>query len=556
MDATSTSLHQVLARKYRPTRLSDLIGQDVLVQILKQGLASNRLPHAFLFHGTRGVGKTTTARILAKALNCIGSDGKGTPTPDPCGACEHCVGISLDRHMDVIEIDAASKTGVDDIREIIDSSRYKALSARYKIYIIDEVHMLSKSAFNALLKTLEEPPAHVKFVFATTELRKIPETILSRCMRFDLNRIPATILLDHIKNITTLENKTIEDEAAALIARSANGSCRDSLSLLDQAIALCGDIITAAQVRDMLGVADRHKVFNLLQFCMQGDAQQGLNLFHEMFKQGADPVALIEDLMGIIHWISCLKTSPELVKDMSWPQIDRELGAQLANKFHIPQLLHAWQILNTGHVDLQTSIDPQKAVDIILLRLCYVGSLPPLEQIIDSLSQQTSGSSQSAGNRLSSAPTTGSIRSQSYEPQTDHTISKPVLQNPEVIQLTTFADIVQLSLAQKKMMLYTNLTQDVKCINFDQAGHETILTLEMLPTAPDNLQKELVQWLEGYTNLKWSLKISKSEQHHSIFQQQLNHLEAQKIKALEHPTVKTLLRFMPNAQTDFIPNHH
>ena len=301
----------MLARKYRPQTLDDLKGQDALVRTLRNALASGRLAHAFVLTGVRGVGKTTTARIIAKGLNCIGPDGTGGPTVTPCGVCDACRSITEDRHVDVMEMDAASRTGVDDIREIIEGVRYKPVSARYKVYIIDEVHMLSRNAFNALLKTLEEPPEHVKFIFATTEIRKVPVTVLSRCQRFDLRRFDISELMTLFGTICGKEGVAADEEALALISRAADGSARDGLSILDQAMALADGKITASQVQDMLGLADRALVFDLFESMMGGKIAEALEIVRSTYASGADPVVVLQDLLDLTHLITRLKLAPD-----------------------------------------------------------------------------------------------------------------------------------------------------------------------------------------------------------------------------------------------------
>ena len=300
----------VLARKYRPQSFEDLLGQDALVQTLTNAIKNNRLHHAYILTGIRGVGKTTTARIIAKALNCIGKDGHGGPTIKPCGICENCKAISEGRHIDILELDAASRTGVDDIREILDGVRYKPTNARYKVYIIDEVHMLSKNAFNALLKTLEEPPSHVKFIFATTEIRKVPVTVLSRCQRFDLQRLTIDTLFNHFKNIIAKEGLQAEDEALQIIAKAADGSCRDGLSLLDQAISLSSGTVSTEVVKNMIGLADRNQTFELFEALVSGKVDEVLTNIKEQYKNGANPTTLIQDLVNITHMVAKAKIVP------------------------------------------------------------------------------------------------------------------------------------------------------------------------------------------------------------------------------------------------------
>ncbi|HUC11478.1 MAG TPA: DNA polymerase III subunit gamma/tau, partial [Stellaceae bacterium] len=302
--------YRVLARKYRPQTFAELIGQEAVVRTLSNAIATGRIAHAFILTGVRGVGKTTTARIIARALNCIGADGAGGPTAQPCGECIHCCSIAEDRHVDVIEMDAASRTGVDDIRELTDGVRYRPVSARYKVYIIDEVHMLSKNAFNALLKTLEEPPPAVVFVFATTEIHKVPVTVLSRCQRFSLRRVPAEMLAEHYRQVAAAEGVEVEAAALALLARAADGSVRDGLSLLDQAIALSGGRVSEAAVRDMLGVADRGQVFDLLEMVLRGDAAAALAQFDRLYQEGADPLLVLQDLLDLSHFLTRLKLAP------------------------------------------------------------------------------------------------------------------------------------------------------------------------------------------------------------------------------------------------------
>ena len=372
--ATDAPPYRVLARKYRPTSFAGLIGQEAMVRTLGNAIASGRIAHAFILSGVRGVGKTTTARIIARALNC--THGDGGPTIDPCGACETCVAISEDRHVDVIEMDAASRTGVDDIRDRTDGVRYRPLSARYKVYILDEVHMLTRHAFNALLKTLEEPPEHVKFVFATTEIRKVPVTVLSRCQRFDLRRVEAAPLAAYLTEIAGREGAQIAPGAAALIARAADGSVRDGLSLLDQAMSLGDGEVAEARVRDMLGLADRIQVFDLFEAVMRGHIAAALEQFAGMYQVGADPATVLQDLLELTHWLTRVKLVPAAAEDPGVPEAERVRGAEMAKTLSMPALTRGWQLLLKGLGETQVAPQPLAAAEMVLVRLAFAADLP------------------------------------------------------------------------------------------------------------------------------------------------------------------------------------
>jgi len=374
------SPYRVLARKYRPTNFSDLIGQEALVRTVTNAINTGRLAHAFLLTGVRGVGKTSTARILARALNCTGPDESAAedsgPTADPCGVCSHCVAIAEDRHVDVLEMDAASHTGVDDMRELIDGVRYRPTSARYKVYIIDEVHMLSKQAFNALLKTLEEPPPHAKFIFATTEVRRLPVTVLSRCQRFDLRRVDAETLAAHFQAVAEKEQTSIDAAAIRLIARAADGSVRDGLSLLDQAIAHGAGVAGEAEVRDMLGLADRARVFELFAAVMKGEIAAALDLLGEQYNAGADPIAVLEDMLELTHWLTRIKLVPSVAEEVGTPEIERRLGQEMTAELAMPELTRAWQMLLKGLGEARAAPHALMAVEMALVRLAYAADLP------------------------------------------------------------------------------------------------------------------------------------------------------------------------------------
>ncbi len=389
-DTMSAQGYRVLARKYRPTTFGQLIGQDALVRTLTNAITSGRIAQGYMLTGVRGVGKTTTARLIARALNCIGADGRGGPTPDPCGVCVHCKAIAEDRHVDVLEMDAASRTGIDDIRELLDGVRYRPTSARYKIYIVDEVHMLSEKAFNALLKTLEEPPEHVKFIFATTEIRKVPVTVLSRCQRFDLRRIESTELQKLFAEISTREGAEVEEGALKLIARAADGSARDGLSILDQAISQAGGgngarKVSEMAVRDMLGLADRALVFDLFDAVMTGDVKKALDLLANQYAAGASPVVVLQDLLELVHWLTRMKVAPDGASDPALAETERTRGVVMAEKLGMPVLTRSWQMLLKGLGEARAAPMPLQAVEMVIVRMAYAAELPTPADAIKSL---------------------------------------------------------------------------------------------------------------------------------------------------------------------------
>src|SRR6056297_1616155 len=411
MTDTPTRPYQVLARKYRPETFADLVGQDAMVRTLKNAFEADRIAQAFIMTGIRGTGKTTTARIIAKGMNCIGPNGQGGPTTDPCGQCEHCTAIMEGRHVDVLEMDAASRTGVGDIREIIDSVAYRAASARYKIYIIDEVHMLSTSAFNALLKTLEEPPAHVKFIFATTEIRKVPVTVLSRCQRFDLRRIDPEEMIAMLRRIAVAEGADIADDALALITRAAEGSARDATSLLDQAISHGAGETTAEQVRAMLGLADRGRVLDLFDLIMQGDAAGALNELSGQYAEGADPMAVLRDLAEIAHWVSVVKITPEAAEDPTIAPDERERGQAMAGALPMRVLTRMWQMLLKALEEVAEAPNAMMAAEMAVIRLTHVADLPTPEDLLRKLRDlpPPAAGAATGGAASGGAPTSGTL---------------------------------------------------------------------------------------------------------------------------------------------------
>jgi DNA polymerase-3 subunit gamma/tau len=434
--SASTGPYRVLARKYRPQTFAELIGQDAMVRTLGNAIARDRLAHAFLMTGVRGVGKTSTARLIAKALNCIGADGQGGPTIDPCGVCEPCRAITEGRHIDVIEMDAASNTGVDDVREIIEAVRYAAVSARYKIYIIDEVHMLTRNAFNALLKTLEEPPAHVKFLFATTEVNKVPVTVLSRCQRFDLRRITPDMLFEHFTQILAKEGVEAEAEATWLIAHAAEGSVRDGLSILDQAIAHAdldgGGTVGAEQVRHMLGLSDRSTIANLLATVLEGDAGAAIDLVRGQYALGIEPIALVRGLMDLTHSVTLAKLSR--YDDPALVPADRERIMDWAQKMGFAPLNRLWQLLLKGHDEVLRANNPLEHLEMLLLRVIYAAAMPDPAELARLLGQvNVAGLSGGQGNAAA-------IPAPAPAPAPDPIVSAPVVAapspEPKVVQVS------------------------------------------------------------------------------------------------------------------------
>ncbi|PWS38391.1 DNA polymerase III subunit gamma/tau [Falsiroseomonas bella] len=390
LSAEPAAPYRVLARKYRPTAFDDLIGQEALVRTLRNAFAQGRVHHAFMLTGVRGVGKTTTARIIARALNCVGPDGKGGPTPDPCGVCPECRAILADRHPDYIELDAASNRGIDDVRELRDMLRFRPSQGRFKVIMLDEVHMLTEPAFNALLKTLEEPPPDAKFMLATTELRKVPATILSRCQTFHLRRVPQEQLRAHFAKICAAEAVTAEEEALAMVARAADGSVRDGLSILDQAIALAGGAgVTAQGVQEMLGLAERGLALSLMEALMGGDVARALALSEEAHARGTDPGVVLSDLLALTHLLSRLKTIPALRKDAALTEDERVRGAALADRLSIPVLARAWQMLLKGVQEVaQDGVDRRAAMEMVLIRLAHAAELPTPGDLVRRLTEQ------------------------------------------------------------------------------------------------------------------------------------------------------------------------
>jgi DNA polymerase-3 subunit gamma/tau len=514
--------YRVLARKYRPQTFGELIGQDAMVKTLANAIERGRIAHAFLLTGVRGVGKTSTARLIAKALNCIGPDGQGGPTINPCNLCEPCRAISEGRHIDVIEMDAASHTGIDDIREIIDAVRYASVSARYKIYIIDEVHMLSKAAFNALLKTLEEPPEHVKFLFATTEVNKVPVTVLSRCQRFDLRRIPAEKLAAHFAEVSKAEEVEVEPDALAMIAGAAEGSARDGLSILDQAIAHGAGRVTTDQVRDMLGLADRGRIRRLLQLVLSGDASAALADLDEAHALGIDPTQLLRGLMESLHAATRAKASAGAGTLQSAEE--RESAEALAAQLSWGTIHRLWQMLLKGLQDVDDAPDPREAAEMALLRLIHAADMPDPASLIARLSGEGAGAA---------PPTPPAAKAQA-----------PTARLP-----TDFRALVDFLESKGKHQLAVQLHDQVGVVRY--APPELVLK----PARPlgHDWPRELAAILKSLTGTPWQVSLSDEAGEPSLLDQEKIAEERVRSEVLDDPNVRAVMEAFPDAELESYP---
>jgi DNA polymerase-3 subunit gamma/tau len=521
--------YRVLARKYRPSSFNDLIGQDAVVRTVSNAFETGRIPQAWILTGVRGVGKTTTARILARALNYEMPDGsvKG-PTVHMPTLGVHCQAIMESRHMDVLEMDAASHTGVDDVRQINDSVRYAPASARYKVYIIDEVHMLSTAAFNAFLKTLEEPPEHAKFVFATTEIRKVPVTVLSRCQRFDLRRVEADVLMKHLANIAAKENVEIEPEALGIIARAAEGSVRDSLSLLDQAIAHAAGTVKADAVRQMLGLADRTRVIDLFDSLARGDIAAAFKEFRDQYDVGADPIVVLSDLAEFVNFVTRVKIVPATADNVAYGETERLRARDFASKISMRVLSRMWQMLLKGIAEVQTATRPAAAAEMVLVRIAYVADLPTPDEAIRMLEQNGGGSPVvSGGGAARSAPAApvaaavpiasaapvrmpassptafggGAARPQMAAPAPDAQGAAPAL------RITSFTQLVALAGQKRDLMTKGALESDMRLVRFEEGRLEVALE----PNAAKTMITELARKFELWTGRRWTVIVSNEQ---------------------------------------------
>jgi len=554
--------YRVLARKYRPSSFDDLIGQDAVVRTVSNAFEAGRIPQAWILTGVRGVGKTTTARILARALNYELPDGsvKGPTIRMPVLGV-HCQAIMESRHMDVLEMDAASHTGVDDVRQINDSVRYAPASARYKVYIIDEVHMLSTAAFNAFLKTLEEPPEHAKFVFATTEIRKVPVTVLSRCQRFDLRRVEADVLMTHLANIAKRENVEVEPEALGVIARAAEGSVRDSLSLFDQAIAHAAGPVRADAVRQMLGLADRTRVIDLFDSLVRGDIAGAFKEFREQYDTGADPIVVLSDLAEFVNFVTRVKIVPATADNVAFGETERRRGRDFAAKLSMRVLSRMWQMLLKGITEAQGATRPAAAAEMVLVRIAYVADMPTPDEAIRMLEQNGGASPAIAGNgaprsapapgtsSMQPAPARGSISSPrasaDISPRPQMTAPMPEAQSaPAALRIASFPELVALAGEKRDLLTKAALEADVRLVRIEDGRLEVALERSAARTLINDLSRKLEQW----TGRRWTVIVS-NEAGQPTLRSQNEVQKNQRERAAEaDPRVKEVLARFPGAK--------
>ena len=531
---TENIKYKVLARKYRPQTFADLIGQETLVQILTNAIITNRIANAYLLTGVRGVGKTTTARLIAMSLNC---ENRKEGSCEPCGNCDSCKSIRSDHNLDVIEMDAASKTGVDDVREIIDNVKYKPVNSLFKIFIIDEVHMLSKSAFNALLKTLEEPPEHVKFIFATTEVKKIPVTILSRCQRFDLKRVESENLAEHIKKISSLEKVKIDDDAIALLVRAGDGSVRDSISLLDQAIINNDIAITAETVTSMLGLADRGKIYDLVENITKGNTSNSLIIYRDLYNSGADILMIFEELLNTIHSITQIKISPDLINNIAVPEIERVRGMNFASQLSMNSLGVMWQVLFKGFQELQNGYHLFQLGEMVIIRLIYINNKTNPEEYKKEIPPKHDINNQSDSKNKE-------IKKKidlNYNQKTVTPSKLNATTESSLIKIYNFRQFVDLFYSKKEALLHTQLYNSVKLISFKEG--EIVVNTSLI--RDQNFNRNVAKFISKWTGRIWQIHSSDSNIGSSLSEEDVVN-QQNEIKTMKnHPKVKKILEAFP-----------
>jgi DNA polymerase-3 subunit gamma/tau len=548
-NANQMNSYKILARKYRPETFKDLVGQEAMVKTLKNAFDANRIAQSFILTGIRGTGKTTTARIIAKGLNCIGIDQKGEPTVEPCGKCSNCTAIIDGSHVDVIEMDAASRTGVDDIREIIESIYYKASTGRFKVYIIDEVHMLSNNAFNALLKTLEEPPEHVKFIFATTEIRKVPVTVLSRCQRFDLRRIEPEEMIKLLQKITTCEGVNVSEDAIRLITRAAEGSARDATSLLDQAISHGGGSSNAKHVRAMLGIADRGRVLDLFEMIMKGDTASALTELGSQYSDGADPIVILKDLAEITHWISVAKITPNINEDPTITPDERNRGTEFSQILSMRVLTRMWQMLIKSLDEISIAPSPIMAAEMIIIRLTHAADLPPTDDLIKKVEKtlQRSSSHKSVETQSKSMNKRSTSEELSLSKQNGSSnlkIAPMASKEIEIDSYIKFDDVLELIKQKRDVKLLIDIENGLRLV-FYRPGH-----IEFTPTdfAPADLAQRLSNRLKEWTGLRWAISVVQNGEAQTIVERKERNAKDLENDAYAHPFVKEALVQFPDAR--------
>ncbi len=557
--------YKVLARKYRPRDFTDLIGQEAMVRTLSNAFASGRIPQAWMLTGVRGVGKTTTARILARALNYQTADGAARPTIELATPGIHCQAIIEGRHIDVMEIDAASNNSVDSIRQLNDAVRYAPVSARYKVYIVDEVHMLTTQAFNAFLKTLEEPPPHAKFIFATTEIRKVPVTILSRCQRFDLRRIDASVLVGYLARICAAETVEADEDALQAIARAAEGSARDAMSLLDQAIAHAAGRITLDDVRAMLGLADRARVIDLFELVMKGDLPGAMQELRGQYDAGADPAAVLTELAEFTHLVTRLKIVPEAAADSALTQAERVRGAAFADTLSIRVLSRAWQMLLKGIAEVKDANRPLPVSEMVLVRLAHAADLPTpdeaLRQLAGPAAPQTRGTGGAPKGAVERGPAATSAPIQSAPamssgPPRPLGLSRAGLGGPQATapaaaerstpapRIGSLEDILALAARNRDIKLQTAIQRDLRAVRIEPGR----LEFSLEPTGDRGIANELSRKLKDWTGQTWMVAIVQAEGQATLREQKLAADRSRKDSAAGHPVVKALMTAFPGAR--------
>ena len=541
--------YKVLARKYRPETFKDLVGQAAMVQTLKNAFEADRIAQAFILTGIRGTGKTTTARIIAKGLNCIGLDQKGGPTVEPCGKCSNCTAIIEGNHVDVLEMDAASRTGVDDIREIIESIYYKASSGRFKVYIIDEVHMLSNNAFNALLKTLEEPPKHVKFIFATTEIRKVPVTVLSRCQRFDLRRIEPEEMIALLQRIAKSEGVNVSEDAFRMITRASEGSARDATSLLDQAISHGGGGSDAKHVRDMLGIADRGRVLDLFKMIMQGDAAAALTELSSQYSDGADPIVVLKDLAEITHWISVSKITPDMNEDPTITPDERTRGIELSKTLSMRALTRMWQMLVKSLGEITIAPSPIMAAEMIIIRLTHAADLPPTDELIKTIESKlrpdrNEKKIENPQKPLDTSSANNELAKAKHNNYSNLKIATAVDEEVGIFNYIKFDHVLELIKQKRDAKLLIDIESGLRLVSY-RPGY-----IEFTPTdlAPANLAQRLSNRLKEWTGIRWAVSVVQDGEAQTIVEKKKRIAIELETEAYAHPLVKEALVQFPTAR--------